>query len=161
MQQNDSCLIINTLVAHETWCVYEHLMVMQDGQPPTVIYVNTCKLSDVYRLSQARQNSEWLKLTKINPTIMVRIIATGDNRHEMGRVATKHSRSFNPMPQCNLRGFRMRGGRGMINCSNGMQYRTQAEAALATGFTQSAISKCLRADVSHVGGLVFTYAESE
>ena len=144
MIQQDCSVIVDAINAREIYCVFEHQMVMEPGQPPVVIYVNMCKLIEVYKFTLSRGNSEWVRLTSINPTIMVRIVATGEDRQAMQREAMKHARSFNPMPHCNLRGFKVRGGNGTIRCSNGMEYRTQMDAAAATGCSQSAISKCLR-----------------
>lgn len=159
MLEQECSVIVEPINVREQYCIFEHLMVMEPGQPPVVIYVNICKLIEVFKLTISRQNSEWVRLTSINPKIMVRIVATGEDRQEMMRNAMKHARSFNPMPICNLRGFKIRGGNGIIKCSNGMEYRTQMEASTATGCSQSAISKCLRGDIAQVGGLVFTYGD--
>lgn len=158
MTPQSTSLIVDPKHTIDLWCVYEHLMQIEPDGPPVVIYVNACKLSEVYRLTQGRQNTEWLRLTKDRDVkIMVRIVATDTDRYLINREAMRHARIFNPMPICNLRGFNIHGQGRSVECSNGKRYKSQADAAKELGLSQSAISKHLNGQLRHVGGYVFSY----
>ena len=92
---------------------------MQPGQPPVLIYVNICKLVDVYRLKQGRENSEWIKLMAPGTQVLVRIIATSTDKAAIKKHAMLHCRSFSPMPICNHRSTTNPGpaGASIITCS--------------------------------------------
>lgn len=141
----------------DMWCVYEHSIKASDPTaPPKVIYINACKLNDVFRMSEAHNNSEWARLTTFNPLIMIRITAVTTDRAEAMKEAQKQIRSHNPMPDCNLRGYNMFGRSNAILCSNGKEYPNQLEAANALGLSQSAISQQLRGKLKSVKGYTFS-----
>jgi hypothetical protein len=158
MIEQSTMLITQPKVASETWCVYEHQMQLDPAAPPAVIYVNACKLVDLFRFSQGRNNSEWLAMVNIGNPVIVRIVATGQLRSEVMRKAMSHMRTFDPMPICNLRGINVKGARLRLLCSNGMEYANQTEAANDLGVSQSAISLHLRGSLTHVGGFTLTYS---
>lgn len=152
-----AALIIDPREIPATWCVYEHLMQMDDDGPPVVIYVNACKLLELYRLGQGKQNTEWVNITKHGRPIIIKVVATGTDRMVIQRHAMKHLRSMSPMPMCNLRGFSLAGRARTVYCSNGKTYNSQDQAAQELGISQSAISKHLRGDLQQVRGLIFSY----
>jgi hypothetical protein len=149
--------IIDPNLVEKMWCAYEHLMQFDDGEPPKVIYVNFCKLLDVHRLAQARRNTEWIRLTEGNRLVIVRVIATSQDRLLVQRHASEHMRAFSPMPICNAKGFVATAQRRKLYCSNGQQYDTQQQAAQALGISQSAVSKHLKGNLNHVAGYVFSF----
>lgn len=141
-----------------TWCVYE---LRVPGPEIAPIYVNACKLKDVFHLKDAHDNSEWVRMYKDGGAIMIHIIAVSDDRNEAMRAAIEHCKSYNPMPRCNLHGYNLKSVNRPILCSNGVTYSTQAEASTALGVNQGNISRCLRGQLRTVGGYSFTYANPE
>lgn len=154
----DCALVLNTKSATELWCVYEHLVSFSADQPPQVIYVNACRLQDVWKMTEARSNSEWQAIFAQGGHTLVRVVAIADNRDDATKHARAHIATFDPMPRCNLRGFNNKGAARRVVCSNGTTYPTQSAAAAALGVTQSAISQALRGDLKQVGGWSFEYA---
>jgi hypothetical protein len=159
--KQDAPITITPAQVADTYCVYEHLMVTTPGAPPSVIFVGSCKLIDVFRMRDARNNSYWTTLTSAGAPVMIRIIMTAQDGKTARDGAVKHVRSLNPMPVCNVHGFNMFGSQRAILCSNGQTYQSQSEAAAALGVTQSAISQNLRGTLSGVKGYTFTYAERQ
>lgn len=158
MIKTDSSLIIDTTNPGQQWCAYEHLATFEAGAPPQVIFVNACKLADVYRLVDANRNSEWRRIFGKGGHIMVRIIAIGEQA-EVTKFAIAHMRSLTPMPMCNLKGYTTKGTAQRIECiTNGVTYGSQKEAADTLGISGSAISRHLRGDLKHVGTYVFRMA---
>lgn len=158
MQQADCSLIVNTRPNAEPWCVYEHHVALEAGQPPQVIHVGACRLIDAFRLGDARQNTEWQAIFEHGGHVLVRIVSTTDNRMEAIQAARAHLATFNPMPRCNMHGYNARGTARPVRCSNGITYRTQSEAANALGITQSAVSQHLAGHIKSAGGFTFEYA---
>lgn len=153
----DANLVIDTLHPNKLYCAFEHYVSMGEGQPPEIILVGACKLIDVYRLTDGKTNSDWATLFANGGSVMVRIIAVGDDGQEMTRFAMKHARSLPTMPRCNLRGYNVRGASRPVTCSNGKTYDSQKAASDELGISQSAISRHLRGELRHVGGFVFQY----
>lgn len=154
----DTALVIDTNRPQEQYCAYEHLVSFEAGAPPEVIMVGMCRLTEVYRLSEGRVNSDWSRIFGGGGHVMVRIIAVGDNRADMSKFAANHIKSLPAIPRCNLHGVSTRGYARPIRCENdGMVYPSQKEAAEAYGLHASAISRHLAGNLHKVGGMVFTY----
>lgn len=157
MQQADCSIVIDTTAQPGAlWCAFEHLAVLEPGAPPSVIFVSACRLIDVYRLVEGRTNSDWASLFDRGGAVMVRIVATGE-QIEIIRFARSHVMAMQPMPRCNLKGFNVRGQQRAVRCSNGVTYRTQREASLALGVSQSAISQHLAGKLTTVRGYMFEF----
>lgn len=133
------------------WCVYEH---HHNG---VLIYINACKLVDVFTLSQARMNTAWLRLVSDDSLLTVRVIYTGTKQDCM-REATRYTRSLNPMPHCNMHGYNQQGAARGIVCSNGKSYETQTDACRELDINQGQLSKHLSTGIPrHVKGYTFAY----
>ena len=150
--------ITNVNDTDKLWCVYEHHTPPANGEPPTIIYINACKLIDVFSFKDARDNSEWFRMYQNGGGLLLHILLITDDRNEAFRHAIERAKSMTPMPRCNLHGWNMRTAARPILCSNGVTYQTQAEAATALGLAQSNISRCLRGKLNSVGGYRFAYA---
>ena len=158
IQKCDSALIMDTTHPVDEWCVFEHQVVLKEGEPPTVILIGACKLGEVYRLMDGKTNTEWCKIFKTGGSVMVRIVATTSNKGEAMRYAQDLVRTIEPTPICNKQGFNLRGTSRAVRClNNDTRYNTQHEACLALGLHQSAMSRHLRGELSHVGGMRFVY----
>lgn len=158
VQVADASLVVDTSPDLDPWCAFEHLAALEAGHPPQVIYVGACRLVDVFRLTEGKTNSDWSSLFANGGYVLVRIIATG-TRQDIVNYATRHVRTFDPMPRCNVRGYNVRGARRAVICNNnGTTYRNQSEAAAELGVTQSAISQHLDGKLSSVRGYTFRYA---
>lgn len=158
LQAADAAIIMDTVNPAESWCVFEHQVVLSQGEPPTVILIGACRLTEVYRLMDGKTNTEWMRIFRGGGSIMVRIIATTMDRHLAFRHAQDLVRKAEPKPICNIRGYSIRGqARAVICLNNGQRYSTQAEAAAALGIHASALSRHMRGDLSHAGGLRFVY----
>ena len=57
IQKCDSALIMDTTHPVDEWCVFEHQVVLKEGEPPTVILIGACKLGEVYRLMDGKTNT--------------------------------------------------------------------------------------------------------
>lgn len=143
--------IENVANADHLWCVYEHHL------PPHIIYVNACKLIDVFRMRDARNNSEWAKMFAEGGGVHVVITMVTDDRNEAFNRAIERAKSITPMPRCNLHGYNMHRTARPLICSNGMTYPTQQAAAAALNISQSNISRHLNGGLAHVNGLTFAY----
>lgn len=143
----------------DDWCIYEHQIVTEPGAPPEIVYINACKLIDVYRMREARNNSEWCRLT-LDPgvTVMISIVAVHNDRVTAVNAAMARIKACNPIPRCNLRGTTLFAARRPIDCSNGRQYASQLDAARDLGISQSAISNHLKGGTNNVKGFRFQYA---
>lgn len=158
IQSADSLLVVDTRVMPSlVWCAFEHQAVLEPGSPPVVIFVSACRLSDVYKLSEGKTNSDWAAIFANGGHVLVRIIATGD-KTDIIRHAQKHARTLQPTPRCNLRGVNMSGGRRAVKChQTGEVYASQLAAADALGVTQSALSQHLAGKLNAIGGYTFEY----
>jgi hypothetical protein len=155
--QPENNLIVDVRRAMTDWCAFEHWATLQPGEPPQCILVGACKLIDVYKLNDGRNNSQWIKIFANGGSVMIRILITTTDRTEAVNHAVRASRSYNPLPVCNATGYNMRGSLRRIACSNGETYDNQEHAALALGAHQSAISRHLLGHSSHVKGQTLTY----
>jgi hypothetical protein len=141
----------------DVWCVYEHHMMFEAGQPPTLIYVATCKLIDVYQMREARNNSDWCQLAAIGYPLIVRIIKTTADRREAFNFTVKHVKSFTTMPRCNLHGYNLFAAKRTIVGDDAREYASQAAAARALGCSQSAVSQHLNGNLDSIKGHKLTY----
>ena len=162
MTEHDCNIVVNPNKINDTYCVYEHYWINPDPnaeQPMVLVFVSAEKLSDVYMLRQGRRNSEWQRLFGSTDTnLLVRVIMTCETEVEAHNKAINHIRTFNPIPQCNLKGFNLTQASRKLICSNGQKYENQTDAARKLGLTQSSISKhLLNGRPKHVGGFTFTY----
>lgn len=159
---DNAAVIIDVGALGDTWCAFEHLAVLEPGRPPEVIMVGACPLVDVFRLREGRENSEWAKMFRNGGHLMIRIVHTEADRSAVRRFALEHSRKFDPMPRCNVKGFRVSHRHQPIKCEQtGKRYKTQKQAADDLGLTQSAISRHMKGELAHVKGFVFRYAGGE
>lgn len=150
--QNVVIPIADIKEANNVWCVFEHHL------PPQILYVGACKLIDVFKMREARDNSEWAKIYANGGGVQLAITMITDNRNEAFRVAMERVRSLDPMPRCNMHGYNMHRTARTLICSNGQTYKSQSDAAQALGISQSNISKHLAGDLTHVNGHTFAYA---
>lgn len=157
MIKQDSNVIIDTAIGVDHWAAFEVHATLTEGAPPEIIYVNACKLHDVYKLTQARINSEFARMFANGGMVMVHIIATGNDRREIIEYALRHQKSLPLPPRCNVVGHLMTQAHRIIICSNGKEYKSQTDAALALGVAQSAISRHLRGDLATVKGYTLSY----
>lgn len=144
--------IIDVNKVENLWCVYEH------HNPPEIIYVNACRLRDVFSMREARDNSEWFRMYQKGGGLLLHITMITVDRNEAIRSAIERVKSLPTMPRCNLHGFNMRTASRPIICSNGVTYQTQSEAAKALGVAQPHISRNLRGALKSVNGYTFAYA---
>ena len=157
--QCDASVVVDTRNVAETFVVFEHQVAFMPNQPPEVILVGSCRLMDLYKLRDPRNNSEWAEIFKRGGTVLVRIVAVSDNRLEAQRYAMQHMRSFPAMPRCNARGYNSRRVSRPIIChSNSQKYRSQKHASDEMGISQSVLSRHLAGELQHAGGHVFSYA---
>jgi hypothetical protein len=155
----DASIVVDVRRQSETWCVYEHQVVMSPGEPPETILIGACRLADVYRLTDGKTNSEWQNMFANGGHVLVRIVATTLNRSDAYRSAADIVRSSQPIPRCNLLGYNLRGMRKPIIClNNGKRYETQLQASQELGIHCSAISRHLRGQGNSAGGFKFAYA---
>ena len=154
----DASLIVDTRRPVDLLCAFEHLATFEAGAPPEVILVGTCKLNDVYRLAVGKNNSEWVKIFANGGSVMVRIVALGDNQAEINRWANIHMRALPSIPRCNLHGLKLRGWSRAIKCENtGEVFATQSAACEALGLDGGSLSKHLSGKSAHVDGRIFRY----
>ena len=154
----DAAVVVETIRPFDMWCVYEHQVVMTEGEPPQVIMIGTCRLTEVYKLVDGKRNTEWGKIFRNGGSVLVRIRATSDDKREAYRYAQDLLRDSNPRPLCNLKGYNARMMGRRIECvNNGQTYRSQSEAAQALGLHQSSISRHMNGELEHAGGYRFVY----
>lgn len=154
----DSSVVVDTNRPYDQWAVYEHQVVMVEGEPPQVIMIGVCKLTEVYRLHDGKRNTEWLSIFKNGGSVLVRIRAIATDRGDANYYAQDLLRASNPRPVCNMKGFNARAVSRQIECiQNGKTYATQAEAARDLGLHQAGISRQLNGEIAHVGGFQFVY----
>lgn len=159
IQKVDAALVIDIRRNNETWCVYEHQVVMKQGEPPETIMIGACRLVDLFHLRDGKTNSEWAQIFTNGGQVLVRIVATTLNRPDAFRHAAELVRDSRPAPRCNLLGYNMRSSRRPVIClNNGKRYETQRHAALELGIHESAISRHLRGFSDAAQGMKFAYA---
>lgn len=146
--------IPNVATMHDLWCVYEHHV------PPAIIFVHVCRLTDVFMMREARQNSEWNEIFPHSGALTIHITHIVETQEEAGKIALKRLRSLPMMPRCNLVGYNMRGSTRALECSNGCEYRSQSHAAKALGLSQGNLSRHMRGELAAVRGLKFWYKGS-
>jgi hypothetical protein len=142
----------------DLWCVYEHWITVTAGEPPELIYVGACRLSEVFDMRQAKNNSDWTAIMAVDREIMLTIIMTTPDQREAMNASIRHTKTRPTMPRCNLHGFNMFGQSRRLLCSNGEQYENQTIAARTLGLNQGAISRHLKGELQSVKGYTFTYA---
>jgi len=158
---HDTAIVIPSDSPWKMWACYEHQVTFEAGKPPEVIMVGVTKMCDVYRMAECRLNSEWQRIFAKGGHVMVRIIATGDDKPEMMRWAATHMRSLDKIPRCNLHGVSTRGYARPIRCENtGEVFASQKEACDALGIHQSAMSRHLGGGLGKVNDMVFRYVST-
>lgn len=160
--KQDVSIVLDTDKPWEKWACYEHHVTFDPNAPPDIIMIGVCKLTDVYRMSEGRVNSEWMRIFARGGHVMVRIVAIGDDKVEMTRWASSHMRGQERIPRCNLHGVNQRGYSRPVRCENtGEVYESQREACEALGLHQSAMSRHLSGAIGKVGGMMFRYVNEE
>lgn len=158
IQSADASLVVDTKHTTELWCVYEHQVVLKEGEPPSVIMIGACRLREVYLLIDGKTNTEWAKIYANGGSVLVRIVGVTLDKMEAMRHAQTLVRSATPTPICNLQGYNIRGSARAVRCiNNDTRYNTQREAAEALGVSASALSRHLRGELTHANGLRFVY----
>jgi len=161
-KHNACALVVDTITSTEDWCVFEHHVVLKEGEPPTIVLVGACKLPDVYRLVSGKTNSEWVKLFSNGGKVLVQVIATTEDKQEAFRLAAERVAAIEPTPVCNLRGHSLRSAARSIVCvNNGRRYNTQQDAASDLGIHASSISRHLNGQIAHAQGFTFTYGTGD
>ncbi len=139
------------------WCVYEHSIHQQDA-PPAAIFVGYCRLNDLFMMREARNNSEWARITNNgNVPIMLRIVALTDEMTDANKLALSQLATYPTWPHCNANGYNLEAARRTIQCSNGQTFTSQEEAARVLGVSQSAVSQHLRGRLKAVKGHTLAY----
>lgn len=157
-KHNESMMWLDTK-AKNTWCVFEHHAVLAEGDPPQVIFVGACPLTDVYRMAPARTNSEWVNIFNNGGHVMVQIVATTQFKTEAYQHAQERVRDIKPTPVCNVRGHNLRSAPGAIICHNNQRrYDSQKDAAIDLGIHASSISRHLNGHAPSAQGFTFAYA---
>ena len=155
----DASIVVDSKLARDVWCVFEHQAVLKQGDPPEIILVGASKLTDVFRLSDGRSNSEWVSIFSGGGQVLVRIIALLPTKGEARKFAVQHMSALRPMPRCNLIGYNLRGNTRAIYCINNRKtYQTQTEAGNDLDIHPSAISRQMRGELQHANGYKFIYA---
>lgn len=158
----DTSLILDTRRPGDLFCAYEHHATFTQDAPPEIILVGACKLADAYRMVDGKANSEWQRIFAQGGQVMVRIIATGDDRIEMTRWAMSHMRNLPTIPRCNLHGLSTRGSARPIRCENtGVVYQSQRDACEQLAIHSSSMSRHLSGQLAKVSGMVFRYADMD
>lgn len=138
------------------YAVYEH--VLADGK---VIFINLCRLTEVFTLKQARDNSEWRKLFANGGGMFINIIHTTNDEIEGRNFASKRIAELGYRPHCNLYGHDLRVHNRRIRCSNGEIYNSQSDAARALGLHQGNLSKHMKGFSKTIGGYWFEYVDDD
>ena len=139
-------------------CAFEHSMPINPGEPPRCIFVSACKLSDLFTMREAINNSEWARMTNNGKVpVIVTILAITNTALEATRVAFAHMQSLPEWPHCNKHGYNLDRASRRIKCSDGREFNNQEEAARAINCTPSAISQHMRGKLAHVKGYRFEY----
>lgn len=154
LQPQDATIAYPVADMANAWCAYEHVMHQPGQEQTSVVYISWCKLHEVYNLTYASRNSEWVKLATPGTYIYVRIIAIGGEA-DCRNLAIRKTRETSPMPVCNLKGVDMTLTSRRLGCSNGEEYESQTDAARILGVPQSMISQQLAGKLKHVKGLKF------
>ena len=140
--------ITDVMTAGNLWCVYEHIS-PANGE---IVYVSTCKLTDVFHMHQGHNNSEWRNLIETDPRMIIRIVAVTDDNVAAFNEARRIINAKQPQPRCNLYGYNLTGSQGVIVCNDGRIFMTQGEAARALGCSQSSVSQHLSGKLDSVKG---------
>lgn len=160
-KHNTCAIVVDIRTSTDDWCVFEHHVVLNEGEPPTIILIGACRLTDVYRLVPGKTNSEWVNLFANGGQVLVQIIATTDDKQEAFKYAMQRVNSLDPTPLCNLRGHSLRTVKRAIVCmQNKRRYDTQQEAASDLGIHASSISRHLNGLISHAQGFTFAFETS-
>ena len=153
----DSSIVVETERPFDLWCVYEHQVVMTEGEPPQVIMIGACRLNEVYLLMDGKRNSEWASIFRNGGSVLVRVVAVSNDRREAFMHAQDLLRVSNPRPLCNLKGYNVTPKRRVQCINNGQVYQSQTEASKALGVQQSTISRQLKGELEHAGGYRFVF----
>ena len=159
--EHDCNIVVQPGNIDKTWCVYEHYHMGDGSNPPIVVYVGAEKLTDIFFFRQGRRNSEWHSLYGSGEAnLLVRIIKTFDHQLDAQNFCIDHLRRYQPIPQCNLKGYNLTRTTRAILCSNGQQYDSQADAARKLDINQSSISKhLLNGKPKTINGYSFKYSD--
>lgn len=161
VMQPENSLIVDVRTSLTDWCAFEHWATLQADRPPQCILVGACRLVDLYKMNDGRNNSQWSKIFANGGSVMIRVLAVGKDRSEILNLAVRTSRAHDPQPVCNFHGFNMIGALRRISCSNGDFYDNQEHAARALGASQSAVSRHLAGHSRHVKGHMLTYVGAD
>lgn len=122
-------------------CVYAHTF---NGQ---TIFIGTCELLDLYKITDAKRNSVWherlCSKTPPHDPVMISVLHCVASAPDAAALAAYEIAMRKPV--CNLEGTQRHGnGRASrIECSNGKVYGSIAEAAAALNIPPPSISNHL------------------
>ena len=129
-------IIANLTQINTFWTVYKLTDINN-----TVLYIGVAKLSEIYKINEARKNSEFIRLVNHNSLIGIEITHIGDEkfcRNEAFRQV------WDIKPVCNVKGKASHGYRTAIECvETGETFPTISAAANSHGVAQSNISSHL------------------
>lgn len=159
MTQKQDCALIAASpdAIEQLFCSYEHHMVFTPGDPPTLVFVHACKLTDVYLMREARSNTDWVLLAEQNYPLIINVTNTFDSLADAINHVQRQVKAMPAPPRCNLHGYNMASMRRIIVCSDGREFGNQSEAARAIGVSQSAISQHMKSKTSTVKGYKLAY----
>ena len=160
MEYHEHCALVLDTQSNLTrlWAVYEHLVSNAEGEPPQTILIGVCRMYQVHNLTDAKTNSKWLEMFKDGGKVLVRIVATTNDRADAQRHAANLIHKMKPV--CNVHGYSLKSRHGKIRCvTNGKDYPSQTEASIDLGIHCSSISRHLRGLAEHAQGFKFEYVD--
>lgn len=122
------------------WATYSHW----NSERP--IFIGATKLTEVFMMTTARTNSEWLRIVAQDEPLAMRLEHIG-TMHECQNKAGQLIKIWSPV--CNMQGFDTRCGGWMIQASDGRTWHTQQECAHDLKTTQSQVSKVINRKHGH------------
>lgn len=112
-------------------CVYSHALAGQ------VIYIGICTVRDAYSAPDARNNTEWVKMTANHEPITVNVLFASENANDCINYRYKLFKD-QTMPICNAKGQYFAGVKLHVRCiETGEIFESQAHCARTLGLNKS------------------------
>ena len=129
-----SFVVAKTRDFSKLWCVYHH----HDAND-TLVYIGVCKLTELFSLPDARQNSEWVKRFGDDEPVIIKLQMVCEDVVFCNNTRFRQVQELKPV--CNMIGFSYGLQRVRIVCDQtGETFDSISEAARAHNLTQSALS---------------------